>query len=366
MLSVEGIAGLISPATQFVEYGEAFELENGDVLPSLRIAYRTWGELAAERDNVVLICHALTGSADADEWWPGLIGPGLALDPARDFIVCSNVIGSCYGSTGPLASHDGVRYGGKFPRVSIRDIVRAQHRLLGSLGISRLRLVIGPSLGGMQTLEWAATYPEFVDAIVPIGVSGRHSAWCIATSEAQRQAICADPRWNDGQYTAGAAPEAGLAAARMMAMVSYRSWENFESRFGRDRNAGTDTFQVQSYLAHQGRKINERFDAVSYVRLTEAMDTHDVARGRGDYAAVLRTLRQPTLVVGVASDVLYPTHEQRYLAEAMPAAEYRELGSPHGHDGFLIETDALGATIRAWREQQGAAAGQRAALATSP
>ncbi|MEL7537634.1 MAG: homoserine O-acetyltransferase [Pseudomonadota bacterium] len=352
MLTGAQIASRISPDSHFADLSGSFELENGDVLDGVSLAYRTWGQLAEHGRNAVLICHALTGSADADDWWPGLIGAGSALDPNEDFVICSNVIGSCYGSTGPLSlGADGTRHGGAFPQVSIRDMVRAQYALLEQLGVKRLRLVIGPSLGGMQTLEWAAMYPDFVDAIVPIGVSGRHSAWCIATSEAQRQAIFADPDWRDGFYTADRPPRRGLAAARIMAMVSYRSWQNFESRFGRERqdDAATDVFQVQSYLRHQGSKINQRFDAVSYVRLTEAMDTHDLARGRGEYGDVLRQITQPALIMAVASDILYPPHEQRLLADHLPGAEYTELDSEHGHDGFLIETAALSAAVRGWR-----------------
>ena len=360
MLTSAGVPELISRETRFADFEQPFELENGRSIDGMRLAYRTWGELGPQRDNAVLICHALTGSADADAWWPGLIGSGAAIDPAHDFVVCSNVLGSCYGSSGPLCAPP--LAGAHFPRVSIRDMVRAQYALLTRLGVRRLRLVIGPSLGGMQTLEWAATYPEFVDAIAPIGVSGRHSAWCIANSEAQRQAIYADPAWLDGHYAATRPPHAGLAAARIMAMVSYRSWANFESRFGRERQPGSDAFKVQSYLAHQGRKINERFDAVSYVRLTEAMDTHDLARSRGDYIDVLQSIRLPALVVGVESDVLYPTHEQRLLAEHLPAATYHELASSHGHDGFLIETDALAGMIRRWRDGLEGASGVEPSL----
>ncbi|MEM8982304.1 MAG: homoserine O-acetyltransferase [Pseudomonadota bacterium] len=353
MLSADGIAALISPATQWFSLPGPLRLDSGAELVGGQLAYRTWGQLAADGRNAVLVCHALTGSADVDTWWPGLIGAGLALDPANDFIVCSNVLGSCYGSSGPLSRRPGsdALYGGEFPRLTIRDIIRAQRKLIDALGIRQLRLVIGPSLGGMQTLEWAATYPELVSAIAPIGVSGRHSAWCIATSEAQRQAIFADPNWQGGRYSPAQAPERGLAAARMMAMVSYRSWANFESRFGRSLQPDSDAhdFQVQSYLAHQGRRINERFDAVSYVRLTESMDTHDIARGRGDYPAVLAALTMPALVVSVPSDVLYPPHEQQILAQHLPAAELVELDSEHGHDGFLIATDALSAEIRRWR-----------------
>ncbi len=343
---------LMSEHTRYWQSATDFVLESGQVLSKLEIAYRTWGTLNAAGDNAVLICHALTGSADADDWWPGIIGEGLALDPRRDFIVCSNVIAGCYGSTGPLSVNpdSARRYGGNFPRVSVRDMVAAQNLLIGALKINSLALVIGPSMGGMQVLEWASMYPERVRAIAPIGVSAKHSAWCIGTSEAQRQAIYADENWCDGHYALNARPERGFAVARMMAMLSYRSWQNFESRFGResDTNGG---FTIESYLRYQGEKINTRFDAVSYVRLTEAMDSHDIGRGRGGIDKAMDKILAPALVVSVESDILYPPHEQQWLAEQLPNASYRSLASPHGHDGFLIDTEALSILIKEFREE---------------
>jgi len=250
---------------------------------------------------------------------------------------------------------DGRRYRSRFPRVTVRDMVHAQRRLLDALGIEQIDVVNGPSLGGMQVLEWALSYPERVRSIVPIGVGGRHSPWCIAMSEAQRAAIYADPNWQGGDYDDDATPEAGLAAARMMAVCSYRSWDSFESRFGRELKSA-DEFQVQSYLRHQGSKINGRFDANSYVRLTQAMNDHDVSRGRGRYEDVLATLTQPALVVSVSSDILYPPQEQALLASLLPHARYEILDSRHGHDGFLIESRALAARIREFRASSAARA----------
>lgn len=339
---------LISPETQFFRLPGRLTLESGRRLDEVEVAYRTWGSLAPDGRNAVLVCHALTGSADVEGWWPGLIGPGLPLDPERDFIVCSNVVGGCYGTTGPLSRRPGgvARYGGGFPEVTVRDMVNLQRLLLDHLGVDSLALVIGPSLGGMQVLEWAASFPEQVRRIAPIGVSGRHSAWCIGISEAQRQAIYADPDWRDGHY-GDKPPARGLAVARMMAMVSYRSWDNFESRFSRER--AEDAFQVESYLRYQGGKLVGRFDAASYVRLTQAMDSHDVARGRGEYEKVLAGIEQPALIVSVSSDVLYPPHEQVLLAETLPNATYRVLDTPHGHDGFLIDTAALSEVVTDFR-----------------
>ncbi len=336
----EGGAG--GPVTSFYELSEPLRLESGKTLSGVRVAYRTWGRLAADGANAVLVCHALTGSADADVWWAGLFGPGRALDPERDFIVSSNVLGSCYGTTGPASPRpeEDRPWGPDFPAITIRDLVRVQHALVRALGIRRLKLVLGGSLGGMQVLEWALLYPDLVEAIAPIAVSGRHSAWCIGLSEAQRQALYADPNWRNGRYSPQAPPLAGLAAARAVALCTYRSRGSFEERFGR-RLQAPGLFQVESYLRHQGSKLVGRFDANSYVTLTRAMDTHDVARGRSSYEEALRSVRQPALVVGIDSDVLYPPEEQRELAARLGNARLAWLRSPHGHDAFLIETEEL-------------------------
>jgi homoserine O-acetyltransferase/O-succinyltransferase len=344
-------AGTVSKETQLWQLDAHFELEGGVVLPEVQVAYRTWGRLAPDGGNAVLVCHALTGSADADVWWSGLFGPGKALDPERDFIICSNVLAGCYGTSGPIQPHpeDGEPWGSRFPVVTIRDMVRLQAQLLDRLGVERLGLVLGPSLGGMQVLEWAAMYPERVGAMAPIGVSGRHSAWCIAISESQRRAIVLDPYWREGRYALGRPPQHGLAVARMIAMCSYRSWENFESRFGRKTQDWDGQFAVTSYLNYQGEKLHRRFDANTYVRLTQAMDSHDLARGRGEYREVLGRLAMPALIVSVDSDVLYPPREQAELAECLPAARYEMLRTAAGHDGFLIETDALGRMLLDFR-----------------
>jgi len=327
-----------------------FELECGSVLEGVRVAYRTWGRLTPAADNAVVVCHALTGSADADLWWGELIGPGRALDPERDFIICANVLGSCYGTTGPTATVRGSdkQWGADFPPVTVRDMVEVQRQLLDALGVARIRLVIGGSLGGMQALEWLLL-DDRVAAAVVIATSARHSAWCIAQSEAQRAAIAADPRWCNGRYDPNRPPEAGLAAARMMAMCSYRSPASFENRFGRAADGG-DGFRVSSWLFHHGGELVARFDANSYVCLTRAMDSHDVGHGRGGVARSLGSVRVPTLVVSVDSDGLYPRVEQQELARLIPEAELHTLRSQHGHDGFLIESDQLEHRVRTFRE----------------
>lgn len=339
----------LSPDTRYFSVGE-LPLESGQRLDEVTVAYRSWGNVANATHRAVLICHALTGSADVESWWPGLIGPDGAFDPARDYIVCSNILGGCYGTTGPVSRRPGSnrRYRADFPRISVRDMVHLQRRLLEHLGVQQLELVTGPSLGGMQALEWALLYPDRVRSIVPIGVGGKHSAWCIGMSEAQRAAIYADADWNGGYYSDDRPPRKGLAAARMMAVCSYRSWSSFQCRFGREECAEGE-YQVQSYLRHQGQKINDRFDANSYVRLTQAMNDFDLSRGRGNYIDVLESIRQKALVVSVSSDILYPAHEQALLAKHLPDARYEILDSDYGHDGFLVQTGELSKLISEFR-----------------
>jgi homoserine O-acetyltransferase len=343
-------AAFISPETRWFDVPGEFPLELGGALSGVRIAYRTWGRLDAAGENAVVVCHALTGSADADRWWTGMFGAGRALDPDRDFIVCSNILGSCYGTTGPTSVNPqtGRPWLGDFPPFTVRDMVRAQRELLRGLGVARVQMAVGGSLGGMQVLEWALSYPDMVQSIVPIAISARHSAWAIGLSEAQRQAIYADPRWKGGRYEVGEPPAAGLAAARMMAMCTYRHKWSFDERFGR-RPQTADLFAMESYLRYQGQQLVDRFDAATYVALTRAMDTHDVARARGDLDDVLRAIRQPTLVVSIDSDVLYLPDEQEVIARGIPGAKLARLASKDGHDAFLIDVDWLSDVVAEFR-----------------
>ena len=339
---------IISKKTRYFDSSEPFVTELGALLPSIRVAYRTWGTLNSQKDNVVLICQALTGSADADAWWEGMFSRGGAFDETADFIICSNVLGSCYGTTGPLSFNPftGSHYGPDFPLITIRDMVHVQHRLLASLGIDRVKIAVGASLGGMQVLEWGFLYPDVVQALMPMGASGRHSAWCIGQSEAQRQAIYADRDWNNGWYDPSHPPARGLSAARMMAMCSYRSFENFQSRFGREVQNGTGTFKAESYLRHQGKKLVERFDANSYITLTKAMDMHDIGRGRGEYEEVLRSLQIPVEILSINSDILYPKEEQEELARFIPKSRILYVDEPYGHDSFLIDVEKVSRMVR--------------------
>jgi homoserine O-acetyltransferase/O-succinyltransferase len=329
----------ISQETQYYFLPEPFYLESGEALEELQVAYRTWGTLNANRDNGVLVCHALTGWADVDAWWEPLLGEGRSLDPQTDFIVCSNILGSCYGTTGPTSVNPktGRAYGPTFPAINIRDMVRLQAVLLETLGVRSLRLVIGGSLGGMQVLEWALLYADIVKAIAVIAAPGRHSAWCIGLSEAQRQAIYADPNWQQGYYTADQKPDAGLAVARMMAMSTYRSWDSFAERFGRQSGQNGQPFAIAEYLQYQGKKLVERFDANTYITLSQALDSHDVSRPNQPYESVLQSIRQPTLIVSIRSDILYPPVEQQELLRLISDSELTWLESPHGHDAFLMD-----------------------------
>lgn len=340
-------------------------LDSGRRLADVSVAYDAWGELNGGGDNAVIVCHALTGNTRADVWWGPLIGPGAALDTDRYFVVCVNVLGSPYGSASPLSENPatGAAFGPDFPAVTIRDTVRAHRLALERIGVRQAAFAVGGSMGGMQALEWAFE-DDFVRGIVPIAVGGKHSSWCIGFSEAQRQAIFADPRWDDGRYEEQ--PRQGLAAARMIAMLSYRSRPSFEARFGRNPQDGQEgVFAVESYLRYQGEKLVDRFDANCYVNLTKQMDTHDVARGRGGYEDVLRSIDQPALVIGIDSDILYPTEEQEELARLMPHADLEVISSQHGHDAFLIEFKQVDRAIKRWLDRQPSVEGSAVVAATS-
>lgn len=333
---------LISDRTKFHKILQPLQLELGATLNHVQIAYRTWGKLNAKRDNAILIAHGFSGNADADIWWDQLFGKEKIFNPEQDFIVCTNALGSCYGSTGAASINPETNnpYGADFPVITIRDMVRSQYELMQGLGVSQWKLVIGGSMGGMQTLEWAVMYPNLVKAIAPISVSGRHSPWSIALSETQRQAIYADPHWQNGHYDQDLPPHQGLAIARMIATCSYYSRPDFVERFGREIEQNGN-FAITNYLHQEGEKFLKRFDANVYVSLTKAMDTHDLGRDRGDYYSVLASIKQPTLVVSNVTDLLYFAEEQQELAKYIPKADLVHLNSINGHDSFLIALEEL-------------------------
>ena len=353
-------------------------LQHGGVFGPVTLAYETWGTLNAEGDNAILITHALTGNAHAHDaerpddtkiaWWNPLIGPGRPIDTSRYFVICSNVLGSCYGSTGPSSIDPQTErpYGMRFPVVTIRDMVRAQRRLIEHLGVRQLALVVGGSIGGQQVLEWAVTYPELVNKVAVIAATAALTAQAIAFSEVERQAIMADPRWQHGDYEPGQGPTSGLAIARMLAMITYQSEEAMEERFGRSParfntipspSRATDLggrFDVEGYLYYQGELLSRRFDANSYLYISRAMDLYDVSEGYPSLEAALHRLRSKALFVGIRSDFLFPAAHVRWLADKVRSlggdATYIELDSPHGHDAFLKEweqmTNALSLIIK--------------------
>lgn len=333
----------LHPETRRFEAG-SLRLESGETLRDVVVAYRTWGRLAPGGGNAVLIEHALTGSANVDEWWPGLIGAGRVLDPSRDFIVCANALGSCYGTSGPLSG-----LGPAFPSITLRDMVALEERLSDHLGVSRWSLVIGGSLGGMRALEWGASAPTRVGSVIALGAPAKHSAWAIGWSAIARKALRADPSFRNGRYAADDPPRGGLAAARAVSMVSYRSPECVEFRFGR-RAASDGAFEIEAWLDHHGESFVDRFDANSWLALSRAMDTHDLARGRASSVAdALKGLQIPALIVGITSDALYPYAEVERLARDWPGASFARLESPHGHDAFLIEQEQVETLIRSFR-----------------
>ncbi|MGW2714846.1 homoserine O-acetyltransferase MetX [Streptomyces sp. NPDC001356] len=339
-------------------------LEAGGELPGVRLAFETWGRLAPDRSNAVLVLHALTGDSHVagpagpghptPGWWDGLVGSGLALDTDRWFVVAPNVLGGCQGSTGPSSTRpDGRCWGGAFPALTQRDQVAAEAGLADALGIDRWALVVGGSMGGMRALEWAVSYPERTSALLLLATTAAASAEQIAWAGIQLHAIRGDPHWHGGDYhDTGRGPHVGLGLARRIAHVTYRSETELQIRFGRAPQGTEDPwyggrYQVESYLDHHAAKLVRRFDAGSYVVLAEAMNTHDVGRGRGGTRAALRRVTARTLVAGVRSDRLYPLAQQAELAAGIGTGDHlRVIESPYGHDGFLIEVDQVAALVR--------------------
>jgi len=349
-------------------------LDCGTSLEDITVAYQTFGKLNQNKDNVIMVNHALTGNAHIagiildDEitntrnepfllkynkmyegkegWWSPLIGSGRAIDTDKYFVICSNVLASCYGTSGPASINpkSNSEFKLNFPKISVRDMVKVQNSLFDLFGIKKVKLAIGGSLGGMQVIEWAIMYGEMIESIMPIAASVGHSPWAIGLNEASRNAIKNDPHWNEGNYVNQ--PEVGFTLARKIAMLTYKSYESFAQKFGRNKANNDDIFDVESYLNYQGEKITKRFDANAYLYLSEAMDNHDVGIGRGGIDKALSSINCKTEVVGITSDILYPVDEQKRIASMITNASYTEINSIHGHDAFLIEFDQLDKIIR--------------------
>jgi homoserine O-acetyltransferase len=322
-------------------------LESGSKLPGFQLKYTTLGQLNKERDNVVWVCHALTGSSDFTDWWQGLFSEGSPFDPSRYFIICANSIGGCYGSTGPLSINPvtGKAFFHDFPLLTNRDIVQAFDILREGLGIKRIHTLIGGSLGGQQVLEWAIQRPTLIEHIIPVACNAFHSPWGIAFNEAQRMAIAADPTWKDNDARAGLE---GMKAARAIAMISFRSYDIYNKNQPEVASEKLNTFRASSYQQYQGSKLANRFNAFSYWTLLNAMDNHHVGRGRGPIEDVLATIKAKALVIGVDSDLLFPKEEQETLARLIPGAQLELLSTPYGHDGFLVEFEQFKKLIRSF------------------
>ncbi|WP_277100284.1 homoserine O-acetyltransferase MetX [Corynebacterium riegelii] len=336
--------------------------EAGATIADVQITYQRWGEFRGDphgKNNIIVVEHALTGDSDATDWWSEAVGPGKALDTDKWCVICTNALGSCYGSTGPASQHpDGGVWGSRFPAISIRDMVHAEQAFFETLGISRVHAIVGGSMGGARVLEWTLMFPEQVDYALVLAVSARASAWQIGIQTAQITSITHDPDWQGGNYHGtGRSPDAGLAAARRVAHLTYRGEMEIDERFGTSAQPGenplgafrTDDhrFAVQSYLEHQGTKLTKRFDAACYVTLTEALNRHDIGRGRGGLNKALASSTVPTMIVGVDTDILYPYHQQEHISRNLGnLLAMSKLSSPVGHDAFLVEARQMDRILR--------------------
>ena len=321
-------------------FNESFELELGGYLPGFQLRYTTLGKLNATRDNVVWVCHALTGNSDVSTWWNALFSRGSVFNPEEHFIICANILGSSYGSTNAFSVNPETAkiYFHDFPALTNRDVVRAFDLLRRSLGISSVHTLIGGSLGGQHVLEWAIQEPDIFEHVIPIATNAYHSPWGIAFNEAQRMAIAADVSWKTNDYLAGSE---GLKAARAIGMLSYRTYDTFDQTQTESSSETTDQFRAATYQQYQGKKLQLRFNAFSYFALSKMMDSHHVGRGRTSTQEALQKIKARVLVIGIDSDILFPVQEQLFLATHIPQADIQTINSLYGHDGFLVEFNQL-------------------------
>ncbi len=331
-------------------YTSAFKLESGKSLPGLEIAYHTFGELNSKKNNVVWVCHALTANADVLDWWPGLFGEKALFNPKEYFIVCANILGSAYGTTNPLTINPKTDepYYLSFPDITIRDIVKAHQLLANQLNIEKIEVLIGGSLGGQQAMEWAISEPERINQLIIMATNARHSPWGIAFNESQRLCISADPTFYKSQPHGG---NIGLKAARSLALLSYRNYQTYLATQSETDMQKKDSFNAASYQNYQGQKLVNRFNAYSYWYLTKVMDSHNVARNRTSIESALNRIKARTLIIAIASDILFPPEEQRLLNRHIEGSVFAEIPSLFGHDGFLIETDAISKIIQSFLKQ---------------
>jgi homoserine O-acetyltransferase len=340
------------------KYTYPFITETGALINGLEIGYSTYGEINEAKNNVIWICHALTANSDAITWWTGMIGPGKCFDTDTYFIICANVLGSCYGTTGPLSVNpdSGRQWLHNFPDITIRDIVRVNDLLRQHLKIEQIHLVIGGSIGGFQSMEWAIMQPDLFKFMMLIACSAKASPWVIAYNESQRLALMADKTFRDGFMNKGDSNTSskqtdglqGLKAARSIALLSYRTSEAYNQTQAETSNDELTDYRASSYQQYQGEKLVQRFNAYSYYVLTRFIDSHNIFRGRPEINKLLNAINTNVVVVGITTDILYPVSEQKHLASLFPKAEYKEIYSDFGHDGFLIEVDQLTEVIRAF------------------
>ena len=333
---------------QTYRHTEPFPLERGGCIEGLTLAYHTFGRLNEKRDNVIWVCHALTANSDVADWWPNTVVPGGFLDPEKWFTVCVNILGSPYGSSGPMSVDPatGERYYDSFPRLTMRDVARTFPLVADRLGIGRVHALIGSSVGGFQALEWMAAEPDRFDRLVLIATDAYASPWTIAVDETQRMAILADKSYGERRPDAASA---GLAAARALGLLTYRGpWGYNKTQQDPPSDSVPDSHRACSYQQHQGQKLVDRFDAYSYLSILDTFDTHNIGRGRGGIPAVLSTFRARTLVIGLTTDIIFTPGEMKALAAAIPGAEYREIASEFGHDGFLVEHRQLNDLLNAF------------------
>lgn len=324
-------------------YPHPFKLESGASLPQLEIVYHTYGTLNPDKSNVIWFCHALTANSDVMDWWNVLCGEGKTYDPKKDFIVCANIIGSCYGSSGPLSINPETQkpFYSTFPQVTIRDMVKAHILLRKHLEIEKINTIVSGSMGGYQSLEWVVEEPTVFNKMILLTTSPQESAWGIAIHTAQRLAIETDLSWKELRPDAGAR---GLKTARAIGMLTYRSYEAF-LKTQTDEEFKLDNFKASSYIDYQGDKLVKRFNAYSYWILTKSMDSHNIARNRGKVEDVLKSIKARTLIIGITTDLICPVSEQKFMAQHIPDSKFIQIDSLYGHDGFLIEGKLIGEAI---------------------
>lgn len=332
-------------------YNNQFYTENGSVISGIEIAFNTWGTLNSDADNVIWVCHAFTANSDVESWWPGMVGAGLLFDPEKYFIICANILGSCYGTTGPASINNmtGKPWLRDFPAITIRDVVNVHEILRKHLGIKKIHTAVGASIGAFQSLEYSIMYPDIIGRQVFIASNTRQTAWAIAFNESQRLALEADHSFRSEDPEGG---KHGLKAARSVALLSYRNQIAYNRTQTDTDTEKIDSFKASSYQAYQGDKLVKRFNPYSYYCLGKLADSHNVGRGRGGVETALAGVKAKTLCIGITSDILFPVEEQKFVASKIPDAIYAEIDSAYGHDGFLIEYEQVTRVIKNFWDEE--------------